>query len=174
MRLLPLIVLFAWSLWFGGIMMLFIAVNSLFRTFGSDRTTAGLVATGIFHRFEVYQLILAAVAIVATMLWRLQTCARIRRWLLMLLLSAAVLGAAIMAFITPRIDAMRIAGTTQTADFARLHGLSMVLYLAETGLLFIAGVLLALAMTRDSIIPAPREIAAAAAPVSAPPAEADR
>ena len=47
------------GLWLGGLVMLFMSVSSIFKTFDADHTTAGLAATGIFHRFETYQIILA-------------------------------------------------------------------------------------------------------------------
>jgi predicted membrane channel-forming protein YqfA (hemolysin III family) len=172
LRALPAIVMFAWSLWFGGIVMLFLSVNSLFRTFAGDRPTAGLGATGIFQRFEIYQLILAAVAILATVLWRMRACSRAKRWLLMLLLAAAVMGVAITALVTPRIEAMRIAGTTQTLDFARLHGVSMLLYLIETLFLLLAGTMLFISMRSEATpLPSPRT-SAGIGRASAPPDEA--
>ena len=54
-------IVLTWGLWFGGVAMLFLSVSSLFKTM--ERSAAGLAATAIFHRFEWFQLALAAVCI---------------------------------------------------------------------------------------------------------------
>jgi len=58
------------SLWLGGLVMIFITVPTLFQTFAAARPVAGNAAAGIFHAFERYQLVLAAVGLIATFAWR--------------------------------------------------------------------------------------------------------
>jgi hypothetical protein len=112
--------------------MLFMAVSSLFETFAHDRTTAGLGATGIFKRAEIYQLILAPIAILSTFL---SVRRGLAKTLAVVLLVLATMAAGVIAIgISPRIDEMRIAGTTNTETFRRLHGAAMATYLLVTSL----------------------------------------
>ena len=62
-----------WALWMGGLVTVFIVVKSLFVTFDSDHTIAGLAASGVFARFNRYQLVLAAIALVGSFFWRIQS-----------------------------------------------------------------------------------------------------
>lgn len=118
---------FSLALWVGGLVMLFMAVSSLFQTFAPDRTTAGLGATGIFRRAEVYQLVLAPIAIVSAFL---SVRPGLAKTLAIVLLVLATMAAGVIAIgISPRIDAMRLAGTTDTDSFRRLHGAAMATYL---------------------------------------------
>ena len=118
------------GLWMGGLVILFMAVSSLFQTF--DRSTAGLGATGIFKLAEIYQLILAPVAIIATFL---SVHRGLAKTLAIVLLVLATMAACVIAIgISPRIDAMRIAKTTDTETFRRLHGAAMATYLLVTTL----------------------------------------
>jgi glucan phosphoethanolaminetransferase (alkaline phosphatase superfamily) len=169
MRIIATIVMLAWGLWFGGIVMVMLAANSLFQTFGTDRMAAGMAATGIFHRFEVYQLILAAVAIGATLLWR-RAPRMPRRGLLICLAAAALCAIAMTAYITPQLEDMRVVGRTDNDEFRRMHMVSVAAYLAETALLLLAGIFAAMCMRSGSIAsddltpPATHTTAAAPAP----------
>src|ERR1700722_12885738 len=70
-RFLSILVSITTSLWLGGLVMMFIAVPTLFQTFAAARPMAGAAAAGIFHAFERYQLILAAIGLITTFGWRL-------------------------------------------------------------------------------------------------------
>ena len=152
-RFLAILVCITWGLWFGGLVMLFIAVPTLFHTFANARPVAGNAAAGIFHAFERYQLILAAVSLLATFSWRLVSAkrAQMRKTITFALLSLATVAASSSTlFITPKIDAMRIQGETYGPAFGRLHVISMSLYFVESVLLLVAGLLLPSIISRDA------------------------
>ena len=130
----------AWALWFGGIVMLFLCAQALFIRF-SDRQIAGAAASSLFLVFERYQLILAAIAIVAAVIWRWLAPSRRKTAFFILLSVAAVAAVASAGIVTPRLEAMRLAGTTKQPAFAHLHGLSMILLTAEALVLLVAGLL---------------------------------
>jgi hypothetical protein len=135
----------AWSLWFGGIIGLFISVSTLFR---SDREIAIVAAPQLFHAFEEYQLVLAALSLLATFAWRLLFNSRqvVHSFTLFALATVAAVFETTM--IAPRIDAMRVAGQTHTPAFARAHGMSMIVYVGEATVLLIAGVCVLTTKTR--------------------------
>jgi len=132
------------GLWLGGLVMLFMSVSSLFKTFDTDHATAGLAATGIFHRFETFQIILAGVAIASIEL-SLRNGQR-KFWIGLPLIIAAVLAIGITFGISPKINAMRLAGEASSDGFKKLHGLAMVIYLAITALVALAMATLAISM----------------------------
>jgi uncharacterized membrane protein len=149
-RLLSILVTLAWALWFGGLLTLFIAVQSLFATFGDQRAIAGSAAAGIFRRFELFQLALAAAALLATLAWRiLSGRSKLKVAILMLLCLATVCAIVEAAFVARTMERLRSEGQTQTDEFRTLHGRSMMLYMGETVLLLIAGLLLPSAIYRD-------------------------
>ncbi|CAN5419346.1 hypothetical protein BH10PLA1_BH10PLA1_01340 [soil metagenome] len=134
----------ACGLWLGGLVMLFMAVSSIFKTFDTDHATAGLAATGVFHRFENFQIVLAGVAIVAL---ELSLRNGRRKFIIALpMIIAAVIAMGITFGITPRIDAMRLSGETATESFKKLHGLAMAAYLAITLLVAAATAILAVSL----------------------------
>ena len=132
------------GLWLGGLVMLFISVSSIFNTFEADRATAGLAATGIFHRFENLQVILAGVAIASV---ELSLRDGTRKFFIALPLIAAAIIAMVITFgITPRLDAMRIGGESTTPSFKQLHGMAMTAYLLITALVALGTATLAISM----------------------------
>jgi hypothetical protein len=162
-RILSILVTITWGLWFGGIIMLLLAVSSLFQTFApagdaapgvtmransevpalsTGRATAGTGAAGIFHRFEKYQLILAASALLTTFAWRFAGRAGMKTALFFTFGLATVAAVISTTQITPRIEAMRQQNTTTSPQFRKLHGISMMIYSAEAAILLIAGVIL--------------------------------
>ncbi len=132
------------GLWLGGLVMLFMSVSSLFKTFGDDRATAGLAATGIFHRFETFQIILAGVAIAAVELSLRH--GRRKLWIGLPLILAALIAMAITFGITPKLDAMRLAHESASDAFKKLHGAAMIAYLAITALVSLATATLAISL----------------------------
>jgi|GEM_PF-3510813 len=132
------------GLWLGGLVMLFMAVSSIFKTFDTDHTTAGMAANAIFHRFQSYQIVLAGIAIISIEL-SLRNGRR-KFFIAVPLILAAVLAMVITFGITPRIDSMRLAGETTTDAFKKLHGAAMAIYLTLTVLVAIATSILAVSM----------------------------
>ena len=153
-RLLSTLVLLAWGLWFGAIVMVFVTVTSLFATFADQRQVAGAAAAGVFRRFEVLQLGAAAVAVVGALLLR----ARGRgATALVGLLALAAVGAVVSSFLlTPRIDALRREGVPSSSQqFKSLHRASSTVYSSQAVALLAAGVLLPGAILRPRPAAAP-------------------
>lgn len=142
-RLFSILVTLTWGLWFGGLVGLFIAVTILFAAL--DRHTAGVGAARIFRGFNQYQLALAAVALLATFFWRVAGPPRFKTALFTLFAISTVAACAIVIRIAPRIASLQAQGLTESPQFARAHGMSMVVYLAEVVTLLAAGVLIPLA-----------------------------
>src|SRR5271155_1310849 len=69
LRLSQFIALIAWSLWLGGLVLLFVVVQMLFNV--EPRETFIEVAPRIFLAFERYQLLLAGLALLGTFGWRI-------------------------------------------------------------------------------------------------------
>ena len=169
-RILATLVSLAWSLWFGGAVMVFVAAGSLFSTFGPDRATAGKAAAGVFRTWERYQLVLAAVALVLTVAWRvLPGAPKLKTAVFAFFAVATLLGVYSTLRVTPQIDTLRREGLTmQDARFRRLHGTSNALYTAGAAALLGAGVLLPVTIRRDGRREAPRERDDAASAPEAP------
>jgi hypothetical protein len=132
--------LLAWALWLGGLVTLFITVSSLFATFADRHDLAGAAASAIFARFNVYQIILALIALFGGLL--LPRNSRGKSFYIVLITLALALAVFVTSYLAPHLEAMRENGATHTSAFARLHGLSMVFYLCEVFLLLPAGGLL--------------------------------
>lgn len=149
LRLLPVVLTLTWALWFGGIVTVLLAVTSLFKTFAPDRTLAGAAAAGIFRRFEFYQLVLAAVAVLSATAWRtIERAGSGRKTLLLVLLLASGTLATVSTFVVSRrIEDLRRQRLTDTPEFRRLHGASMAVYLCEAAALLAAGAVLPGAIT---------------------------
>jgi hypothetical protein len=148
-RVVSCLVAIVWGLWLGGLGAIFLAVVSLFKTF-EDRRVAGTAASGVFHLFERYQLILAAAGLVLILAWRvLGGAPRLKTALFTLFALSTLLAVSSTLYITPRIEAMRQEGTTTGREFQKLHGMSSMLYTGEAALLLLGGFLLPSAIVRD-------------------------
>ena len=137
-----------WALWFGGIIGLFISVQTLFHTVPRD--TFVQTAPHLFFAFERYQLALAAIGLATTLIWRITDApshATIVFWLMAISTLLAVVETAV---ITPRIEQLRVAGQTHSPRFMQLHGTSMGMYVLESVVLLAAGVLLMLQSKRET------------------------
>jgi hypothetical protein len=143
-RLLSTIVVLAWGLWFGAIVMVFITVTSLFSTFADQRQIAGAAAAGVFRRFEVFELILAPVGFLAALLLRGRATSRWSATLVAALLALAAVGASASHFyLTPGIDELRRQGVPPSSEqFRLLHGQSSMVYASQSVVLLAAGLLL--------------------------------
>ena len=142
-RVLFTIVTLAWGLWFGGLIVLFMTVTSLFKTFASRHDLAGQAAAQIFRTFNAYQLALAAIALLATFAWRVFGPPRLKAALFTLFAIATVGGCVITIYLAPQMQRLQAQGLTTSSAFGRLHEYSMLAYLVETIALLMAGLLLA-------------------------------
>lgn len=131
-----------WGLWFGGLIVLFLAVQSLFNTFATRHDLAGQGAAHIFHAFNAYQLALAAAALIATVLWRIKGPPKLTTAFFVFFALAALGACTITMYFTPHIEMLQHQGLTESIQFKKLHGLSMTIYVAETASLLVAGLLL--------------------------------
>ena len=153
-RLLTTVVLLAWGLWFGAIVMVFVTVTSLFSTFPEDRRTAGAAAAGVFRRFEAMELVVAPVALLGAILLRGRSSHPRSATLAAALLAVAAVGASASHFyLTPRIDRLRGEGVPSTSpEFRSLHRASSAVYSSQAVALLAAGLLLP-----GAFIPRPRD-----------------
>lgn len=141
-RILSTILLLAWGLWFGAIVMVFVTVTSLFSTL-ADRQVAGAAAAGVFKRFEMIELVAAAVAVVAAFLLRSRPRPKPPVVALLLLIGAAA-GALYTGFVlTPEIDTLRGDPQRTASDyFQSLHRLASAVYVVKAALLLATGLFL--------------------------------
>lgn len=136
------LVCLAWALWFGGLITLFLVVTQLSKIFVDRRDIFGQAGSGVFIMFERYQLIVGALALISAFALRLASPSVIRTAFFALLFLAAMGAVASPLWITPKIEALRLAGETANPLFKKLHGVSMMVYSADAFILFIAGTLL--------------------------------
>ena len=138
-RILSVLVVVSWGLWFGGICALFLFVSVMFR---ESRPLAVDAAPMLFHAFERYQLLLAAFALVCLVLWRVLAHSRPIMVVFTFMALAAVAAVLSTTLVTPRIEALRRQGQTASPEFRQLHGRSMIFYTSEAALLLLAGIAL--------------------------------
>jgi hypothetical protein len=148
-RLFSTIVSLACALWLGGMVMLFVALGTIFTTRGYDRETAGAFASRLFPTFERMQLVFAAIALLATAGWWLRSRTPLKMVLFVLFAVATVLAVVETTMITPKVEAMRIAGERGTPAFDRMHTISSRVYMSSAVILLIASVLLPFAIYGD-------------------------
>lgn len=142
----------ALTLWLGGLVALFIFVQAMFN---ANRNVAVEAAPMLFNVFEKYQLILFAIAMVSVIAWRLIIgCSTAKRWIIVMVILAGSLAIVQTAFVSSRMTAIRDAGQSGDgefrAEFRRLHGYSMILYVSQTALLVIAACLLPTAISAEA------------------------
>jgi len=141
-KILSTLITLLWALWFGGVLMLFIVVTSVFATFHDRHDLAGEAAAHIFRTFNAYQLALAALSLIVTFIWYLLGPPRLKMGLFTLFGLATFAACIITMYIAPQIELLQREGQTQSPQFARLHGGSMIAYLIEAISLLIAGLFL--------------------------------
>ena len=139
-----LLLVFSWGLWLGGQVTLVILIVSLFR---SDREAGMRAGPVVFHVFERYQLVLAALAIVsAAGLFLL-----VRRKVLLVILAcfclAAIGGIVSLTTVTPPMQQLWREGKSNGPEFHALHRRSSMLYRVEMLLLLASGVALPAALS---------------------------
>jgi hypothetical protein len=145
--LLSLLITIFWALWFGGAISLFIFVTSLFNR---DRELAIKVAPILFLTFERYHLILAATAIVLSGIWLIAGKSRMKAALFVVFFLAGFATFISGAVVTPKIMQLREQNQIKTHEFARMHGISMMVYSSEAILVLLAGILLQIESSRAS------------------------
>ncbi len=141
-RVFASVLIVSWALWLGGIGTLFLAATTLFAAFPDDRQIAGTAASAIFRGFDRYQLLLAAVLLLATFGSYVYRRTRLRTFLFCLFAFATLNAVVSAAVITPRIETLRQTGVTATPQFRRLHGSSMLVYVTQAAALLLAGLML--------------------------------
>ena len=153
----------AWGLWFGGMGALFLFVSYLFVT---ERKIAMIAAPRMFAVFETYQLIVAAVALVAAAAWRLVSPGRAAITFVFSMLALAAVGTVVSALaVRGPMEKLRLHGQSSTPQFERLHKASERLYSAQAVALLAGGVMLPVALS-----PRRRQTGPEAAEPTAPPA----
>ena len=130
------------SLWFGGLVTLALLVMAVFISSGLDRETAGRATSSMFVWFGKAQLLVAAIALIATFLAYLQ-----RRGgpvvLLFILQAVATVGAVVFnMYIVPKLEGMRLAGQSKSVDFQSLHKQSERLMSVVILIMFVATLVL--------------------------------
>lgn len=144
MTLLRVVSLVCLSLWFGGLVTLFLSVSAVFAAF-ADRATAGTAAAAMFARFEVFQMVVGGLLAASSIaVWAI-TRSKLRLIFLCCVILAGVLAVVSHFGVSARLQAMREARETQSQEFKRLHGVSMMVYVSQTGLLGIGAVVVAVA-----------------------------
>ena len=135
-RIIAMITMFAWALWFGGMMALIIFV---IRLFNASLDLGVQAAPILFRSFANYQLAIGLIACGAgTFL-----CLLTRRSAHAAISLLAIVVLAIAIFVrgwTFEMDALRVAGQSHGPRFQLLHHRSSMLYSTEAILLFVAGI----------------------------------
>jgi hypothetical protein len=138
-----MIAFLAWALWLGGMIALFVFVTTLFN---GDRAIAVQAAPRMFVVFQKYQLILAAIELAAIVVWKSALPSKLIVAAFIVFAAAALAAVAVSIWILPRMEQLRSMGESSSPEFGRLHGISMMLYLAEVLFLLIGGIMLMIAM----------------------------
>jgi len=141
-RLIYTLLNLVWGLWFGGLIMLFLAVQWLFKAFADNHATAGVGASSIFQHFNQYRLGLAAAAVLLTAFAWLGNRRPIHLVLFILFALAVLAACYTSAVIAPQIETLRLQGLTHTDHFRHLHGKSMAIYMVEALFVLAAGLVL--------------------------------
>lgn len=144
-RLAAIVVWLATGLWLGGMVHLFISVQMLFREFPRHSSRVAIdAAPRLFEAFERYQLVLAAVALLAAFAW--YCAARLRTILITFVLLALAAAAAVVSTttISAKMQTLRREGLSSSPEFKSLHARSMIFYVSQATLLLAAAVTLPL------------------------------
>jgi hypothetical protein len=138
--------LLAWSLWLGGLVTVFLIVTTLFRT--QDRETFRAVAPVVFLAFERYELVLAGLTLLGLFGWRLSAPSYAATTLFVLAALATIGTLASTLLITPKLEHLRLMGQSESNDFKRLHGLSMLVYCGQMLVLAVFATIVPAAMRK--------------------------
>lgn len=136
-RVLTVLTLVSWALWFGGMVVLILFVTQIFRTL--PRPQAVEAAPVLFRAFAGYQLIVGMVACASATLFTMFT-RRNTHAVMTLMMLGALAAALLIRGWTNRMEAIRHAGQSSGPEFQALHHRSSGAYTTATGLLLVAGV----------------------------------
>lgn len=148
-HLLPVLIGLLLALWLGGLVHQLLSVMVVFNSGVLPRELAARTAAKLFYVTERVVIGLGIASVLLMVAWRFFACDALRKATLWLTLVALLIAAGSTAFISSRIDALREAGQTQTPEFRRTHGISNVVYLAQTGTLIAALTTFVLALRRE-------------------------
>ncbi|MDB5326781.1 MAG: hypothetical protein JWM57_2350 [Phycisphaerales bacterium] len=144
-RMFAYLVTITLGLWLGGLVALILFVSTLFI---KARAAAIDAAPVLFHAFERYQLILAAVALLTLVIWRWVGRSKTKTWSLAATLIATGLAAVQIGYITPKIEAAR---NVDHATFDKFHHLASTNYTVLSVFVLIA-LILAITATRRELL----------------------
>jgi hypothetical protein len=130
------LVCIAWALWLGGLGALFLFVT---RLFAFNPALAKQAAPLLFHVFEKYQIVLAAASLLGAAVWRVFAKSSRATALFWMLGIASALAAAGPMLITSKMDALMASDQSDSPEFRKLHGESMMIYSAEMLILLSVG-----------------------------------
>jgi hypothetical protein len=148
--LLLLLVAVAWALWFGATLATFVFGLNLFHT---HPAIAGEANSAMFLIFGKYEMILAAIALLASGVLML---AYPSKPAIVLFACFILVGGMAMTSglgFTPRMEMLRAQGQSHSHEFRRLHEKSMIAMTAQAGMLLLSGAILLLAVPRDKPTP---------------------
>ena len=106
-------------------------------------------APQLFLVFQKYSLVLAAIALIATLAWRSLVPAKSITAIFVLLGIAALRGCGGLIWIVAPMEVLRAQGLSGSPQFMKLHGESMGLFLLEVILLAICGLIFLLRLARQ-------------------------
>jgi hypothetical protein len=145
------VVTLAWGLWIGGLGTLFAVLGTIFTTPGYSRAQQGDFAQRLFPIFERMQLVFAAVALLATAAWWFANRQGLKMVLFALFAVATCVAVAETTVVTPRVQKLSAEGMRETPEFQQAHHLSSRVYVSGAVVLLVAGLLLPMAIKRDSL-----------------------
>jgi hypothetical protein len=135
-RIICLILLLAWSLWFGGMIVLFIFVMRLFAT---SRTVATEAAPVLFRTFAQYQLIVGLIACAGGAALSLLSRRSSHAAMTLAMIGALAAGVIVRQW-TYEMQTLDRSNAAHVERFQSLHHRTTRLYIAAAALLLVAGV----------------------------------
>jgi hypothetical protein len=128
-----------WGLWFGGVIALFVFAVALFKQLG--REIAPQATQVLFPTFERYHLVLAALALLVCVGWRVIGKSRAASWVFAFFAIATCAATTSAIFLTPKIMELTRNGKAGTPEFWKTHGMSNLVYMTEAVALLVAGII---------------------------------
>jgi hypothetical protein len=131
----------AWGIWFGGLLSMFLFITGLFNSLKAQglRPVFDQIAPHQFMMSQRFELVFGMLALVMTFGLRLLDRRPAVTWFFGVLALAAIVSVLNSSWLTPRMVQLIVPGAQPSDEFKRLHGLSMLASCVEAGLLLIAG-----------------------------------
>lgn len=146
----------AWGLWLGATAAMFVFAPYLFHRFGTQSEIARGAVHALFIVFGRYELVLAAIAIVAAGMLLINFGNKWTPLLVLALIFAGGMAITTTLGFTPLMESLRAQGKVGSAAFERLHTKSMIaMSLQLVMLLGTGGLLVATLSRRDARRSAP-------------------